>query len=196
MASDPQGNGVPVAINRIVTGCNGEGKADVVLDGAPPRTDVFQRIPGMVSRLVWATAETALVPVKNVDPTMSVTSIAPASGETRFLVVTFPPDSVFAAPDFDPAAATEENLRLNPGLAEHFEPDGMHATDSVDYGIVLDGEIWLELDDGRQTCLRKHDVVVQNGTRHAWRNKSDRPATLAFVLIGASRMALSKSITR
>ncbi|WP_166305243.1 cupin domain-containing protein [Bradyrhizobium sp. 2S1] len=167
MASDLQENGVPVAINRIVTGYNGEGKADVVLDGAPPRTDVFQRIPGMVSRLVWATAETALVPVKNVDPTMSVTSIAPASGETRFLVVTFPPDRVFAAPDFDPAAATEENLRLNPGLAEHFEPDGMHATDSVDYGIVLDGEIWLELDDGRQTCLRKHDVVVQNGTRHA-----------------------------
>jgi hypothetical protein len=196
LASDLQGNGVPVAINRIVTGYNGEGKADVVLDGAPPRTDVFQRIPGMVSRLVWATAETALVPVKNVDPTMSVTSIAPASGETRFLVVTFPPDSVFAAPDFDPAAATEENLSLNPGLAEHFEPDGMHATDSVDYGIVLDGEIWLELDDGRQTCLRKHDVVVQNGTRHAWRNKSDRPATLAFVLIGASRMALSKSNTR
>ena len=191
--SDLRDNGVPVAIHRIVTGHKDDGKADVMLDGAPPRTDVFQRIPGMVSRLVWATAQAAVVPVKDVDPTASVTSIVPAPGESRFLVVTFPPDSVFAAPDFDPAAAVEENLRLNPGLAEHFEPDGMHATDTVDYGIVLDGEIWLELDDGRQTCLRKHDVVVQNGTRHAWRNKSERAATLAFVLIGARRNGVTET---
>ncbi|WP_349631054.1 cupin domain-containing protein [Bradyrhizobium jicamae] len=194
--SDLQENGFPVAVRRIVTHHDNVGKADVMLDGVPPRTDVFQHIPGMVSRLIWATAQTAVVPAAGIDPTTSVTSIAPGPGETRFLVVTFPPDSVFAAPDFDPAAAVEENLRLNPGLAERFEPDGMHATDTVDYGIVLDGEIWLELDDGRQTCLRKHDVVVQNGTRHAWRNKSERAATLAFVLVGARRAALPKPNTR
>ena len=68
-----------------------------------------------------------------------------------------------------------------PGLAERFEPDNpvMHTTDTNDYGIVLDGEIWLELDDGRVQHLRQHDIVIQNGTRHAWRNKSDRPALMA-----------------
>jgi hypothetical protein len=106
---------------------------------------------------------------------------------TRFLVVTFPPDSVFSAPGFDPQAAAAENSAISPGLAELFEADGMHATPTVDYGIVLEGEVWLELDEGRAELLRKHDVVVQNGTRHAWRNKSNRPATLAFVLIGACR---------
>ena len=58
-----------------------------------------------------------------------------------------------------------------------------------DYGSVLDGDVWLEFDDGKQVHLRPHDVVVQNGTRHVWRNKSDRPVKMAFVLIGARRNA-------
>jgi hypothetical protein len=175
----------PVAIRRVVTGHDASGSAGVALDSAPPRTESFKSIPGMVSRLVWATGAVPVIPFNGQDPTPSITSIVPPPGETRFLVVTFPPDSVFAAPDFDPVAAAKENLAISPGLAEHFEPDGMHTTRTVDYGIVLDGEIWLELDDGRSERLQRHDVVVQNGTRHAWRNKSERTATLAFVLIGA-----------
>ena len=64
----------------------------------------------------------------------------------------------------------------------------MHKTDSVDYGILLDGEIWLELDDGKEVHLKRHDTVIQNGTRHAWRNRSDKPTTIALVLIGAGRV--------
>jgi hypothetical protein len=178
---------VPLAIRRLVTGNDGDGKAGFALDAPPPRCDAFRHIPGMASRLVWATPAVPAVPFDGADPTPAVASIHPAPGETRFLVVTFPPDSVFFSPGFDPAAAAAENLAVSPGLAERFEPDGMHTTDSVDYGIVLDGEIWLELDDGHVRHLRRHDVVVQNGTRHAWRNRGDRPATLAFVLIGARR---------
>ena len=92
---------------------------------------------------------------------------------------------MFASPGFDGEAALRETLAVSPGLAERFEPDGMHTTPTIDYAIVLDGEIWLELDGARITHLRQHDVVIQNGTRHAWRNKSERSATLAFVLIGA-----------
>lgn len=185
MASDPNHNGVPLLLRRVVTGHDAAGGSMVALDVAPPRSDVFQHIPGMVSRLVWATEGVPALPFDGADPTLAVASIVPPAGGTRFLVVTFPPDSVFAAPAFNPAAAAEENLRISPGLAERFEADGMHATPTVDYGIVLDGEIWLELDDGRSALLRQHDVVVQQGTRHAWRNKSARPATLAFILIGA-----------
>jgi hypothetical protein len=105
------------------------------------------------------------------------------------MVVTFPPDSVMMSETFDPVAAGREYRENLPGLAEKFEADdpGMHRTDSVDYGIVLQGEIWLELDGGRQVHLKPHDTVIQNGTRHAWRNKSDAPTTMAFVLIGARR---------
>lgn len=186
MASEPFYTlGVPVAVNRVVTGHASDGSSLIAMQSAPPRTDVFRHIPGMVSRLVWATAPAAKPPFGGVDPTPGVTSMVPGPGETRFIVATFPPDSVFGAEGFDPDAAVRENLAINPGLAERFEPDGMHETPTIDYGIVLDGEIWLELDKGRSTLLRQFDVIVQNGTRHAWRNKSERPATVAFVLIGA-----------
>lgn len=187
MASDQSTDkGVPLILRRVVTGHDNTGASMVALDTAPPRSDAFQHIPGMMSRLLWATEPVPALPFTSADPTPAVTSIIPPGGATRFLVVTFPPDSVFAASGFDPAAAVAENLAISPGLAERFEPDGMHATPTVDYGIVLDGEIWLELDDGHAELLHRHDAVVQNGTRHAWRNKSDRPATLAFVLIGAA----------
>ena len=180
---------VPIAIRRLVTGHDAAGRAVFTSDSSPPRTDPFKHIPGMVSRLVWSTAATPSLPHDGNDPTTAVKSVVPGVGETRLLLVTFPPDSVFAAQDFDPAAAAQENLRVSPGLAERFEPDGMHQTPTIDYGIVLDGEIWLELDDGHAELLLPHSVVIQNGTRHAWRNKSDRPATLAFVLIGAAGRA-------
>jgi hypothetical protein len=143
----------------------------------------------MVSRLVWATSAAPTLPHDGVDPTVDIKCFVPAPGETRLLVVTFPPDTVFSAADFNGQAAFEENLAISPGLAERFGPDGMHETPTVDYGILLDGELWLELDNAQQTRLKPFDIVVQNGTRHAWRNKSDRPATVAFVLIGARKAA-------
>jgi hypothetical protein len=179
--------GVPLALRRVVTGHDEHGASIVVLDGVAPRSEAYVHIPGMISRLMWATEPSPALPIDAQDPTVRAASIVPPQSGTRFLVVTFPPDSVFFAPGFDPAAAAAENLAISPGLAELFEADGMHATPTIDYGIVLDGEIWLELDDGRAELLRQHDVIVQNGTRHAWRNKSDRSATLAFILIGAGR---------
>ncbi|UJW81224.1 cupin domain-containing protein [Hydrogenophaga sp. SL48] len=184
MASDTF-HGVPVALQRVVTGHDTDGESCFVQQSAPPRTDAYTSIPGMVSRLVWATGSQSCLPHDDEDPTLQVSNFVPNPGETRFLIVTFPPDSVFASPDFNEQAAIQENLALSPGLAERFEPDGMHATPTIDYCIVLDGEIWLELDGGRASHLRQHDVAIQNGTRHAWRNKSNRSATLAFVLIGA-----------
>ena len=64
------------------------------------------------------------------------------------------------------------------------DQDGMHRTPTVDLICVLSGEIWLEL-DAEEVHLREGDCVVQNGTRHAWRNKGDRPCTMAVVLVGA-----------
>ena len=83
----------------------------------------------------------------------------------------------------------EELSQKVPGMAEHFERDtpGMHTSDSVDYGIVIRGEMILELDDGKTVHLRQGDCVVQNGTRHRWRNPLAEPCLMAFVLIGAKR---------
>lgn len=172
---------------RVVTAINAEGKAVIQSDGVPPWSKEMAHTPGFASSVVWATAAPASLPAAKGDPTDAVTTIVPPPGETRFLVVTFPPDSVFADPQFDFAASGQEMAEESPGLVELFEPDnpGMHTTPTIDYGVVLDGEVWLELDDGKTVHLKQHDVVVQNGTRHAWRNKGSRPVTMAFVLVGA-----------
>lgn len=176
-------------IRRIVTGHDDQGHAVFIADSPAPRAATFSSVPGHAFAQVWATAPGAALPVQPGDPTLARASLLPAPGGSSFLLVTFPPDAVMTSPGFDGAAAGAELGAALPGLIDAFEPDapGMHTTDSIDYGIVLDGEIWLELDGGASRRLGKGDVVVQNGTRHAWRNRTDRPATLAFIFIGAAR---------
>lgn len=171
---------------RVVTGVDGTGRSAVLADGAAPRSHDFAHIPGMSTTTLWATVAGDDRPYAGTDPTPSVEGDLPGPGETRFKVVTFPPDAVYAAPGFDGAAAAEENRRVAPDLAALFEPDdpAMHATDTLDYIVVLSGPINLELDDKEVVALATGDVVVQCGNRHAWRNPGDAPAVLAVVHVG------------
>ncbi|HEX9342734.1 MAG TPA: cupin domain-containing protein [Actinomycetota bacterium] len=177
-------------IRRVVTGHTAEGKAVVVSDGPAPRSHDFVHIPMMATTMLWATEPGEPISRDGADPTAAVRSQVPEPGGTCVVIVTFPPDSVYADPGFDPVAADAEGRLATPGIADRFEPDnpGMHWTPTVDYQIVLDGELWLELDDGALTHLRQGDVVIQNGTRHGWRNHTDRPATLAVFHVGAERV--------
>jgi len=89
--------------------------------------------------------------------------------------VVIPPDAQQAA-EFDPSAAAPEF---------HVEDDGrMHRTDTIDYGVLVRGELWLELDDGREQLLRAGDCFVQNGTRHAWHNRGTVPAVICVAMLG------------
>jgi quercetin dioxygenase-like cupin family protein len=86
------------------------------------------------------------------------------------------------------AAANGSVLRIVDMAPGHRSP--MHRTQSLDYGIVLQGEVDLELDDGRIVSLAAGDVVIQRGTIHAWINRGRRPARLAFVLLGAAPVVI------
>jgi hypothetical protein len=174
---------------RIVTGHSLTGKSVFVSDMSAPRTTEFKHVPGFVTSLVWETPPQPSLPPPEGDPAVSALWWVPRPGGTNLMFITFPPDSVMMSSSFDAAAAQAEYMRVLPGLAEKFEIDnpGMHATETIDYGMLLDGELYLELDDGESKKLEPRDVVIQNGTRHAWRNKSDKPATMLFVLIGAQR---------
>ncbi|ACP23087.1 hypothetical protein NGR_b16360 (plasmid) [Sinorhizobium fredii NGR234] len=173
---------------RVVTGIR-NGRSVFVSDDLVPNAHLHASIPGFMTSVCWATPAGPELPLDGSDPALPGTRITPSAGETRLMIVRFPPDSVMADPSFDPAAADAEQQVHLPGLAELFEREnpGMHTTDSIDYDIVLEGEIWLELDDGAEVNLRQGDVAIQCGTRHAWRNKGTSPATMAFVLIGAAR---------
>ena len=140
----------------------------------------FKTVPGYEHTLVWINAGT---PDLN-----KPDSVVPGPGGTSLHFVTFPPASVFSDPSFDGEAARDEALIRLRGLADHFEREdpAMHKTNTVDYAVVYDGEIWLELDNGETLHLKRGDVVVQNGTRHAWRNKGTRPMTMLFFLNGGT----------
>jgi hypothetical protein len=176
-------------IRRVVTGRDLDGNSVFLEDGPAPRSATFESIPGHAFAQPWTTVADPVLERQCKDPTLESVSLVPGRGETSLLIVTFPPDNVMASPDFDPAAAAAECAKNLPGLAETFEVNepGMHTTDTIDYAIVLSGEVWLELDGKHERLLCPNDVVIQNGTRHAWRNKSNNPATVAFFMIGAQR---------
>ena len=169
---------------RVITTVR-DGKAVLVSDGPTPNVHHYSSLPGMMTSVLYTTAAVSTFPDPDQETAPPHGRLVPSPGETTLLIVTFPPDSIFASPTFDPAASVAEQHDFAPDFAATFEPTnpGKHRTDSVDYDIVLDGEIWLELDE-ETVHLRAGDVVVQGGTRHAWRNNGDRPATLCFVLIG------------
>jgi len=174
-------------MRRVVTG-NVGGKSKIVSDGGTRRSRAFKNIPGQSAALLWSTPAAPRLPSDGADVIAENSTYLPlAPGETRLMIVTFAPDSVMMS--IDPVAGFQEFAEHLPDLAAAMEPDspGMHTTQTVDYGIVLDGEVWLEVDDGKQVHLKPHDVIVQNGTRHAWRNKSDKPVKIAFILIGAQK---------
>jgi mannose-6-phosphate isomerase-like protein (cupin superfamily) len=174
----------PTTYRRIVTG-NVDGKSLVKSD-EPLVAYQFKTIPGYEHTLMWVNPG---VPDLNNEQRFDryPDSIVPGPGGTSLHFVTFPPGSVFADPSFDAEPSQEEALIRLRGLADHFEKEdpAMHKTNTVDYAVVYDGEMWLELDDGETLHLYRGDVVVQNGTRHAWRNKGNKPVTMLFFLNGA-----------
>lgn len=174
-----------MSIRRLVTGTV-NGRSVILNDGGVPRHHHYDSIPGFSTALVWATPQGPIGGVSTKDPITADSSYVPGPGETRLIVATFPPDPIFLANDFDPSAAYAEQQRFLTGLVDAFDPErpGMHATHTIDYGVVLDGTITLELDDGVVEVLERNSIVVQQGNIHAWRNPSNEPATLLFVLVG------------
>lgn len=175
-------------IRRVVTGLDAAGQSVFISDEAAPRACAFASIPGHAMAHLWSTGTTASPSDARHEPTSGNPPLVPGPGETTLAIYDFPPDPVMQNP-IDVGQMIEELGGALPGLFECFEPDqpGMHTTPTIDYGILLEGELWLELDNGEQKRIRPGDVVIQHGTRHAWRNKSDRIARALFVMIGAQR---------
>jgi hypothetical protein len=174
----------PRTYRRVVTeSVNGK---SVVQSDEPLLAYEFKTVPGYEHTLIWVNPTTPdLSEEQRFDRYPD--SVVPGPGGTSLHFVTFPPGSVFADPSFDgEAARSEARIRLR-GLADHFEKEdpAMHKTNTVDYAVVYEGEIWLELDNAKTVHLKRGDVVVQNGTRHAWRNKSTTAVTMLFFLNGA-----------
>ena len=188
-------------IHRVVTGHDQDGKAIVVSNGALPLVAELRAIPGIFFHEVWNT--TGGLPVKitasETDPTLGPLSLPPPAQGTRIRFVDQPPDSAeFLARGHE--RMHEAFSQIGDAAASTVKSDSphplMHRTQSVDYGIVMEGEVTLILDDSEVT-LRPGSVVIQRGTNHAWANRTDKPCRMLFILIdGAYEPALSLALER
>lgn len=174
---------------RIVTGHDAQGHARVVCSGPIAGDEPFIHSPGFSAALFWVTEADPHVGGEQPDPLARISSVLPGKGGTSAMLVTFPPESDVLPSEEQRQAAGEEMLVRLPGLAECFEQEapGFHRTDTIDYGVLLEGELTLLLDEGETSVMRAGDVVVQMGTRHAWRNTGNTPARMMFVLVDAKR---------
>jgi mannose-6-phosphate isomerase-like protein (cupin superfamily) len=169
------------AIRRIVTTHDATGKAIVHADGAAPNVRVRPGT-GIVATLLWTTPAVPAT-YTNTDRGNDPVATAPPPGGTVLRVVEFPPEATMEHDTANPLAAMGLT-RDTAGRRATTHPH-MHATDSVDYAIVIEGEIDMLLDDS-EVHMKTGDIMVQQGTNHAWVNRGDRPCKIAFVLIDAA----------
>ncbi|HLG69985.1 MAG TPA: cupin domain-containing protein [Chloroflexota bacterium] len=170
---------MPGKVRRIVTGHNAEGKAIFLSDRELPAGELGPN--ERVRALMWLTDS---MPVSNDgdnDPCPEGKSgvIHPPTNGTIFRVVDIPPDSQVAS---NPQEMAARGAQVDP--ARSAKHPGFHRTDTLDYAICLEGEIWAVVDEG-ETLMKAGDILIQRGTYHAWSNRSDKPCRMAFVLIDA-----------
>jgi mannose-6-phosphate isomerase-like protein (cupin superfamily) len=173
------------SVRRVVTGHNEQGRSIVTESGNVPKSLDFEAVPGIRFHEVWNTRQTP-TPIDNgEDPTLGPVSLSPPANGTRIRFVDFPPDASHQLKGGDAevkeAFATVGEASASTA-ADSSQHAFMHRTESVDYGVIIDGEITLILDE-EEIDLKQGDVVIQRGTNHAWANRSDKACRVLFVLV-------------
>ena len=168
-------------VRRLVTGHDGDGEGVVLFDGPAP--NVRQRTSGVVSTMLWHT-ETTPADFSGEDWSLGDFPVAPSDGGAIFRVVDFPPES--EAPEIENEAVLAE-MGLDPeqNTGRENTHHSMHTTRSVDFAVVISGEIDMILDAG-EVHLEAGDTFVQQGTAHGYINRGSEPCRIAFVLIDAN----------
>lgn len=172
----------------VVTGHNPEGRAIVVSDDHPSDVMRFETLPGYEITSLWTTRSGEGGGLASGNPVIGDGTFVPEPGETHLLLFRLPsPSELAAAAEMGstPESILEEFRTKLPDLTAAADLEtGLHATPTVDYIIVLTGSVLMALDDGTIVTLGPGDVVVQNGTAHAWYNGGEEGAVLAAVMVG------------
>jgi hypothetical protein len=171
---------------RIVTGHNAAGRSCIIEDGPSPATLTMDTRPGYRNVNIWRTTESP-VEVNASDTVVDHSGVLPPKNGTVIRVIDIPPEHP------DPAERERQTRAVFAAMfpdaahrATHPRHPGMHVTATVDYAILLQGELVAILEEGEIT-MRAGDILVQRGTMHAWANRSRAIARIAFVLIDGGR---------
>ena len=172
------------SFKRVVTGHNDAGRAIAAMVGATPNNFPLKAVPGTVFYEVWNSASSPAPLDNGGDPTDKPLQLSPGALGSVIRVVDIPPDSV--QNQVSAAEAAAAFAEIGEAHAGTGQPDSkhkmMHRTETLDYGIVTEGEVWLVLDD-EEVHLKRGDIVVQRGTNHAWSNRTEQMARMVFILL-------------
>jgi hypothetical protein len=173
-------------VRRIVTGINRAGRSCVVEDGVSPAMQLMPGRKGYRNSNLWRTLASP-APVDAADSVLEHQGVVPPPRGTVLRVIDIPPEST------DPEELKRQTAAVFAAMfpdahhdADHARHPGMHATNTVDYAILLQGELVAILEDG-ETLMRAGDILIQRGTNHAWANRSNAIARIAFILIDGVR---------
>lgn len=174
-------------IRRLVTEDDANGRSRIVEDAPATAIRTVEGRPNYRAVNIWRT-EASPAPINAPDTIHAHKGILPPkNGGTILRIIDYPPESR------DPAERQRQSAATFSGIFADAAHDksvgahpGMHRTDTVDYAILLEGEIWAIMDDN-ETLMKTGDVLIQRGTNHAWANRSDKPARICFVLIDGTK---------
>jgi hypothetical protein len=169
-------------VRRVVTGHDSSGKSKILMDGLASNIKEMESMPGLALTDLW---ETMAAPANNTGEADAVSRpvrLEPPSKGTILRIVEFPPDSAWR----ENADAHAAFGSIGAGHAKDKDSSDpmMHKTSTVDYIIVLKGEIWAVMDKG-ETLLKTGDILVQRGTNHSWSVRGKDPCIVAAVLVSA-----------
>jgi len=174
---------------RIVTGHDLQGRSIILADGDSPVMVQPDHAPSMGMAEIWRSDTLPPSNAGNADGALLPFTLAPAPEGLIARVVHFPPDRELNWSASDATATFSQfgggDLMANEG-SRHA---AFHRTQTLDFAIVMEGEIWAMMDVG-ETLMKTGDILVQRGTSHAWANRSDKPCRVCF--IGISAEPLSK----
>jgi mannose-6-phosphate isomerase-like protein (cupin superfamily) len=157
-------------VRQVVTGHNAKGRSVFAFD---KQVDAMP-IPGLGElALLWSANEPATYPNAGANP--QAPGIFPPLGGVRLIMATYSPEYDVIAPEPLPEFHVEEG-----------DEPGFHWTDTTDFGVLISGNLAVQLDDGAEVVLNPGDVFIENGTRHRFRVVGDKPATMASFLVGAN----------
>jgi len=172
-------------VRRVVTGHDAHGHAMIAADGPLPTVVELSAIPGTIFHEVWSTQGSPARVDNGADPSLGPIKLPPPPLGTRIRFVDIPPDSddfLRHGADRMKDAFTEIGDTHASTVKAGSPHPLMHRTETIDYGIVIAGEITLVLDKG-ETLLKEGDVIIQRGTNHAWANRSPKPCRMLFILV-------------
>ena len=173
-------------VRRLVSGVDASGKSLFTEDASPKSVRSVPERPGYYAHEVWL-APSAPIRLSDGDMTGQVKTVGPGEGGNILRVIDFPPEPKDPAERDRGMRATFSKLYKDADHKPENSPHpGMHETETLDYAIILSGEIYAVMDK-EEKLMKAGDILIQRGTNHAWANRADAPCRIAFVLMDAKR---------